>query len=512
MKENFFESFRAPQKESKERKFENLKSIEEIFLEKESEFFDKSEKKILEIKDPKERTSKFKKLKTLVLTTTIALGIVFGGLYKIKEKIEKDKETEIVELYLKKPPTEKIEREKIEEVYLKIKKIFEEKEKIEELEKKLKLLEKEYEENPDLEKYRNELEEMRLLIHVIENLIKKGERKEKIFSSRLGEYLYENAKKWIPLTKEEKLKIAKEHQVKIENFDQSLIPEINNEKIRQILLREDFLILSASVDEIKYIPIIPEKDLRGTCITKIVFSPERVSTLTTVVEIFGLEDTGMQLLLRGGEVRDYLKPLHLTLEDISSTLIHEIAHANDWRNSRILSTPEKIQFLYEATQIIKKNHNISKFIHATFSILDEATKKDIKTYTYEEFKKDEALQLLLSTMFGIKPEELDFKMIEYAKRYFEDKDRLAHFIFSPLDIRLKDFEELKKDKPQYLINLGFQVFKKEILLPSLTELKYKKVVEYWAEGLAMFLDPKRKNLLPKEHQKFFEKWYKKIIE
>jgi Trm5-related predicted tRNA methylase len=60
---------------------------------------------------------------------------------------------------------------------------------------------------------------MRFLIHTIENLIKKGERKEKIFSSPLGEDFYEKAKEWIPLTKEEKLKIAKEHQVEIKNFD-----------------------------------------------------------------------------------------------------------------------------------------------------------------------------------------------------------------------------------------------------------------------------------------------------
>jgi hypothetical protein len=500
MKETFFESFRIPQKESKERKFENLKSIEEVFLEKESEFFDKSEKKILEIKDPKERTSKFKKLKTLALTTAIALGIVFGG-HKIKEKIEKAREIDIVEL-LEKPPTKKIEIEKIEGVYSKIKEIFE-KEKIEELEKKLEFLEKEYGEGV-IPNYRGNLKEVRFLIHTIENLIKKGERKEKIFSSQLGEYFYEQAKEWIPLTKEEKLKIAKEHQVKIENFDQSRIPEINNEKIRQILLGKDFLPLLASVDEIKYIPITPGKGVKGTFRTEFSFSTERRLTLRSIIEIFGSEEEG-KMLLPGGEIRDYLKPLHLTLEDISSTLIHEIAHANDWRSSRILSIPEKIQFLYEATQMIKKNHNISKFIHSTFKILDEATKKDIDTYTYEEFKKDEVLR-------GAKPEELDLKMIEYAKRYFEDKDRLASFIFSPLDIRPKDFEELKKDKQQNLINLGFKVFKKEVLLPSITRLKYEKAVEYWAEGLAMFLDSKRKNLLPKEHQEFFEKWYKKIIE
>jgi hypothetical protein len=243
---------------------------------------------------------------------------------------------------------------------------------------------------------------------------------------------------------------------------------------------------------------------------KIPFFTERL-TLKSVVEIFGFEEEG-KMLLSHGEIGVYLKPLHLTLEDISSTLIHEIAHANDWERSRILSIPERIQFLYEATQMIKKNHNISKFIHSTFQIWNEVIKKDIDTYTYEEFKEDEAFRLFLTTQLGIKPEELDFKMIEYAKRYFKDKDRLAPFIFSPLDIRVEDFEELKKDKQQNLINLGFKVFKKEILSPFITRLKYEKVGEYWAEGLAMFLDSKRKNLLPKEHQKFFEKWYKKIIE
>jgi hypothetical protein len=133
MKENFFESFKNVQQESKERKIENLNPTE-FFFKKENEFFDGAEEKILKIPDSKEKISKFQKLKTLVLTTTIALGIVFGREKLVfgEKLIEKSKD-QTAELIKQK------EIEKSYETYLKIKEILTS-ERIKDLKEKIEFL------------------------------------------------------------------------------------------------------------------------------------------------------------------------------------------------------------------------------------------------------------------------------------------------------------------------------------------------------------------------------------
>jgi hypothetical protein len=517
MKEKFFESFKIAQKELKERKIESL-NPEELFFKKENEFFERAEEKILKIPDSKERTSKFQKLKTLALTTTIALGIVFKGEKLVfgEKLIEKPTKIQTAEVIDPK------EIEKSYEAYSKIKEILTP-ERIKDLEEKIKFLKERYKGETDFPDYSFDLGKIKSLLITIESLSKSKQEKEKIFSSEFVKTFIKEGKKWIPLTKEEKLKRAKEHKLNLK------LEEGNNnlkETLNELLLKEDLAPFLISVDEIRVIDTSSEffgVHLGGA------FEPRKC---------FNEKE---KLVCQHNTVTIYPKIASLARGRIQEIVIHEIAHTNDWVHSRILSIPEKIDLFYEATKMVenyppyflktsfevfsraekflknvlkmesiedcKKDQSCLEFLKETIKESKEIEKKDIDTAMIELLRKEiqncQTVEEFLEKV-GVKNlEEFDSEEIESAKKAFEDLKRIFE--------NDKSIGKLDKEEKDFLISLGFKVFQKKAE-PLLLRFKNIKVKEYWAEGMSMYFDPERRKYLPEVHQKFFEKWYKKIIE
>jgi hypothetical protein len=522
MKENFFKSFKAVQKESKERKIENLTPTE-VFFEKESEFFDRAEDQILKTPDSKEKISKFQKLKTLALTTTIALGIVFKGEKLVfgERLIEKPAEIKTAEV---------IEQEEIEknyETYSRIKEILTP-ERIKDLKNKMKYLKDTYGNSTDFPDYSRQLGEIESLLKTIEVLSESGKTKEEIFSSELVKRLIKEAKDWLPLTKEEKLKRAKEHKV---NLNLGNLTEGERESWEEIFKElsssENLCPLLISVDEIKVINIplkhpFPGSELGGQFeSSEKCFEDKRTKVCKEVntISIFSPSSA----LFPGGPRR---------------VILHEIAHANDWKYSRILSIPERIDFFYETTQMVEK-YPPDFFLKSTYqhwSMEERVIKEILKISNFGECKKDEVclnhFKDITRELKGIDKEKdvdtgmIEAVMIEFAREHIQGSQNVEEFFkklgINPAELNPKEIEdakkilesfkenkELSKEEKDLLIDLGFEVCKRKILFPPLLLIKNNKVKEYWAEGLSIFLD---KATLPKKHQEFFEKWYKKIIE
>jgi predicted RNA-binding protein with EMAP domain len=517
MKETFFESFKTVQKELKERKVENL-NPEELFFKKENEFFEKAEEKISKIPDSKERTSKFQKLKTLALTTTIALGIVFKGEKLVfgERLIEKPAEIKTAEVI------EQKEIEKNYETYLKIKEILTP-ERIKDLDEKIKFLKERYKGETDFPDYSHKLEKIKLLLNTVETLSKSEKKKEEIFSSELVKSLINEAKDWLPLTKEEKLKRAKEHKpnLKLEGINDNL-----KETLNELLSREDLAPFLISVDEIKVIDTPSEffgAYLGGAFETRNCFNEKE------------------KIVCQHNTVTIYPKMAFFGPGGLQGIVIHEIAHANDWVHSRVLSIPEKIDFFYDATRIVE---NYPPYFLKTsfeiFSRLEKSLKDVLKMESIEDCEKDQScLEFLKKTIKEpkeIEKKDIDVTMIELLRKEIQNCQTVEEF-FEKVGVKnLKEFdseeiegakkafedlkrifendksiEKLAKEEKDFLISLGFKLFQKKVE-PLLLGLKNIKVKEYWAEGMSIYFDPERRKYLPEVHQEFFEKWYKKIIE
>jgi len=517
MKENFFESFKNVQQESKERKIENLNPAE-FFFKKENEFFDRAEEKILKIPDSKEKISKFQKLKTLALTTTIALGIVFGREELVfgEKLIEKSKD-QTAEVIKQK------EIEKSYETYLKIKEILTS-ERIKDLKEKIEFLKEAYKGQTDFPDYSRDLEKIQSLPIIVDNLFKSGKGKEEIFTSEFVKSLIKEAEKWIPLAKEEKLKRAKKHKVnlKLEGKNDKL-----KEILEELLSKEDLITLLISVDEIRVVDIPPKpfgSPLGGAFEPKKCFNEEKgFACQNNTITIY----PPLASLFLGGE---------------REIIIHEIGHANDWIYSRTLSIPEKIDLFYEATKMVE-NHP-PYFLRTSFefwSQIEKFFKNVLKMDNIEDCKKDEScLEFLKKGVRELKEigeeKDVDTVMIEFVRKHVQSSQNVEKF-FEKLEINPKKrdskkiesakkslenlkeifkndkyIEKLSKEEKDFLINLGFKVFQTEVVYSFFLTIKNIKVKEYWAEGLVIYLNPERKKNLPKTHREFFEKWYKKIVE
>jgi hypothetical protein len=517
MKENFFESFKAVQKESKERKIENLTPTE-VFFKKESEFFDMAEEQILKTPDSKEKISKFQKLKTLALTTTIALGIVFKGEKLVfgEGLIEKPAEIKTAEVI------EQKEIEKNYETYFKIKETLTP-ERIRDLKNKMKYLKDTYGNSTDFPDYSRQLDKIESLLNTVETLSKSGKKKEEIFSSELVKSLINEAKDWLPLPKEEKLKRAKEHKLnlKLEERNDNL-----KETLNELLSREDLAPFLISVDEIKVIDTPSEffgVHLGG------VFEPRNC---------FNEKE---KLVCQHNTVTIYPKSAFLFKGGIQEIVIHEIAHANDWIHSRVLSIPEKIDLFYEATKTVENYPPyFLKTSFEAFSRAEKSLKDVLKMESIEDCKKDQSclefLKLTIQESKEIEKKDIDTTMIELLRKEIQNCQTVEEFLEKVGVKNLKEFnseeiesakkafeylkrifendksiEKLAKEEKDFLISLGFKVFQKKVE-SSLLGFKNIEVKEYWAEGMSIYLDPERRKYLPKVHQEFFEKWYKKIIE
>jgi len=216
----------------------------------------------------------------------------------------------------------------------------------------------------------------------IENLSKSEQEKEKIFSSEFVKTFIKEGEKWIPLTKEEKLKRAKEHKLNLK------LEEGNNnlkETLNELLSKEDLAPFLISVDEIRVIDAPSEffgGHLGGA------FEPRKC---------FNEKE---KLVCQHNTVTIYPKIASLARGRIQEVVIHEIAHANDWVHSRILSIPEKIDLFYEATKMVE---NYSPyFLKTSFEVFSRAEKflKDVlKMESIEDCKKDQScLEFLKETI------------------------------------------------------------------------------------------------------------------
>jgi hypothetical protein len=521
MKENFFKRFKTVQKESRERKIENLTPTE-VFFKKENEFFDRAEEQILKTPDSREKISKFQKLKTLALTTTIALGIVFKGEKLVfgEKLIEKPAEIKTAEVI------EQKEIEKNYETYSRIKEVLTQ-ERIKDLKDKMKYLKDTYGNSTDFPDYSRQLGEIESLLKTIEVLSESGKTKEEIFSSELVKRLIKEAKDWLPLTKEEKLKRAKEHKV---NLNLGNLTEGERESWEEIFKElsssENLCPLLISVDEIKVINAPSEffgVNLGGT------FEPRNC---------FNEKE---KIVCQHNTVTIYPKMVFLFQAGILEIVFHEIAHANDWVHSRVLSIPEKIDLFYDATRIVENYPPyFLKTSFETYSRLEKSLKNVLKMKSIEECKKDqfclEALKETIKEPKEIEKKDIDTTMIELLRKEIQNCQNVEEFLEKVGVKNLKEFdseeienakkafedlkrifendksiEKLAKEEKDFLISLGFKVFQKKVE-PLLLTLKNIKVKEYWAEGMSIYLDPGRQKYLPEAHQKFFEKWYKKIIE
>lgn len=310
---------------------ENL-SEKENFLRQEAELFSTREKEIIQEPNPEKRKKRFAKLNAYILTTMIVLGITGEAMADrvMAGQVSKEKAG-----FVEKINVQKIEQQR-EENYENIKKIFEE----EKIEEKLNFLKEKYGEVIDSFLFLNKINRNVEAIKNVDLAIKEKNseafiNKSSPFAVTPGSILFNLKENWTPLNKEEKLEKSKEF--KISGFEN--ISGLTNEEVKkQLLGKYPYPWLAGSLKGINYVPEITYKyDEKGKPVLQVLGSAQRY---------------GMESMLQQDNrtvLRIFKDSESAGKEEIMSALDHEIAHSNDWENSRILSNQERINFLYDVT-------------------------------------------------------------------------------------------------------------------------------------------------------------------
>lgn len=333
-------------------------------------------KEIPSEKNAEKRFKKANKLTAFALTTFIALGLAQESIQnRAFTQITAEKETTQV---LQKINIEDLEKQRLKD-FQKLKEIIQ-REKIEE---KVEFLRKRYGEVMESFLYNNGISQTLEIFQKVKTgmeqkdpdiLIKKTSPTAMTPGSILSNYYLKE--KWTPLIKEQKLEKAGKN-IEIINFEDPSV--FSNETLKKTLESLPTIWFKSSVKSISYNPEI--KSDRVGSMTPFGLSALMENDKRAPIEIFNRE---------GGHSR----------MSILRVISHEIAHANDWLNSQVLSSQERINFLSETTQIynnknsyrsanIEQVENEDKFLESYIKVSEywaEIAEKYISKD--EEFKKN----------------------------------------------------------------------------------------------------------------------------
>jgi len=124
-------------------------------------------------------------------------------------------------------------------------------------------------------------------------------------------------------------------------------------------------------------------------------------------------------------IRIYNTREKLTKEDFIDILKHEVHHANDWQNSKLLSSAERVSMLYDvALRSIASDRFMSPYVEG---IKIEELETHFKGKIDNETAKDQLLKFVHATEYWA----------EIAKAYFNNKQQFKKD-------HLKDYDVVKK--------------------------------------------------------------------
>lgn len=344
-----------------EEQIDNLEKLKQ----EELEFFLEKEKEI-DKEDPRKGAKNKAKLAAYLLITFIALGTAKEGLENraIAQTIP-EKKTEIV---LEKTDADKLEKERLED-YQKLKKTIEE----EKIAEKLDFLEKQY--DGAIENFLSfqKISQTLSFLEKLEANLKKGDPNALVnkdfpramtLGSVISNFSREN---WTVFNEKQKLEKSQE-EITIKGFEN--FPGASNEEIKNLLQKYPKTWLQNSTKEIIYVPEIQKVDKRyvkGGEARPYGVSAMLEKDIRTPIKIFEIP-------------QEHIK--NSILETTLEVLHHEIAHNNDWESSQILSSQERINFLYDITQRYNSENRFKSSYVESIKIKDKFLESYIKTKEY----------------------------------------------------------------------------------------------------------------------------------
>jgi hypothetical protein len=305
----------------------------------EADFFDETKESIFQ--NPKNKRKRmFARLNTYFFAGLMAFGIASETLTS-KALAEGMAE--------KKPANrEKIDLEKLEQerrkAYEEFKNIIEK----EDIQKKVDELKKEYGEGLEYFFFLTEIRRSLMAYEKIDPVDSESFIfKENPFAVTLGSFLEKTAKEhWRPLTEQEKNE--KIGAVEIKGFEQ--FEGMTNEAVQGHLAENFPKTWLASVKQIIYKPYYDY-----------LFVDEKLGARVGSARRFGNQDKDIE----GEDPRSIIK-IHKgarrNAEGIFVTIDHELAHLNDWESSVTFSGQERINFLWDVMQVLKKHHFETSYV------------------------------------------------------------------------------------------------------------------------------------------------------
>lgn len=382
--------------EADEPVFEEEMIEKQRMLEKEISTFSDAEKAAMINPSVDKRKGKFTKLNAYILSSLLAFGIASEAMTNKAAAGEiKEKKPRLIE----KINVGQLEQQRRND-YEQLKKIIEE----EKIEEKIAALKEEYGQAIDGFMYLNKINRS---LEAVKNI---DEKDPDCFVNKGSPYMMTSGsilsnvfqEKWESLTQEQKLQKAKEMAISgfgnIEGLSDAAVGQELKKKYPAVWL-------SGSIKEINFVPEIRyQYDEEGKPKSYVLGSARAYGE-----EAMMEKDTRAILKI-------YREP-EQTPEELLKTMDHEIGHENDWENSRILSNQQRINFLYDATEVFKDpNHFETPYITS-----QKNEDKGFENY----IKVKEYWAELAKTLFNLKGEEKEVfgrqhpKDVQFFEKWFK---------------------------------------------------------------------------------------------
>ena len=365
-------------------------------LGKEISTFSDAEKAAMINPSVEKRKVKFTKLNAYILSSLLAFGIASEALTNKAAAGEiKEKKPRLIE----KINVGQLERQRMND-YKQLKKIIEE----EKIEEKIAALKEEYGQTIDGFLYLNKINRS---LEAAKNI---DEKDPECFVNKRSPYMMTPGsvlsnvfqEKWRPLTPEQKLEKAKEMAISgfgnVEGLSDAAVGQELKKKYPAVWL-------SGSVKEIDFVPSIRYQYDEAGKPKSYVFGSTRAFGEEAMME----NDTRAVLKI-------YSEP-EQTPKGLLETTDHEIGHKNDWENSRVLSNQQRINFLYDATEVFKDPSHFETPYVASQKNEDKGFENYLKVKEY--------WAELVKTIFNLKGEEKEVfgrqhpKDIQFFEKWFK---------------------------------------------------------------------------------------------